>query len=437
MDAHEEKFTVEKLVRALNSGSLLRNPEYQRGEIWSDVQKATFIDSVFRRYPLPALFFRVVESNGLDDRPVKKWEIVDGQQRLTALRDYITGNFLLLEVGEKSKLRIPKTLRSMEAPWAGKLYNDLPGDLRNKLEGTELTVFVIGADAHPDEVRDLFIRLQSGTALSRQQIRDAWPGKLGPFIERLAGKLGRQPTLKLFASIDKRGQRFEEEDQRDHHVMDRQICAQLLRVFLARAHDPCAFPSVSANELDAMYHEYTDFDPDGKLAENFKAVLETVADVFSEAKCRGGTERKFRRLDVTAVMMYVQDVTRDGRAKIDKSAIQKLASKVTEIDGIADRPKGKSTSGSTLRQYYEWWCAQCGDPALRIDDRRAFTESQRREIRQRQNGQCAVCGVKVPIEEEQYDHHPVPHRDGGKTEVSNGRLVHARCHPRGRPPKDS
>ena len=55
-----------------------------------------------------------------------------------------------------------------------------------------------------DEVRDLFIRLQSGTALTRQQIRDAWPGTIGPFIVRLAGKMDSTPSIKLFKQIDRR-----------------------------------------------------------------------------------------------------------------------------------------------------------------------------------------------------------------------------------------
>ena len=61
MKVEEKKMTVAKLVDAFKAGSLIRNPEYQRGEAWSEVQKATFIDSLFRAYPVPALFLHVVE----------------------------------------------------------------------------------------------------------------------------------------------------------------------------------------------------------------------------------------------------------------------------------------------------------------------------------------------------------------------------------------
>ncbi|MGH7176366.1 MAG: HNH endonuclease family protein [Tepidisphaeraceae bacterium] len=434
MNADERKLEVAKLIKAFNAGSLLRNPEYQRGEAWSEVQKATFIDSIFRAYPIPALFLHVVESAGLEEEPSKKYEIVDGQQRLTALRDYAAGKFTLLEIGDKSKLRIPKSIRAQSKPWAGKFFGDLSDKLVEQFESAEITVFQIGPDAHPDEIRDLFIRLQSGTALSRQQIRDAWPGNLGPFVERLAGKLDKHPTHRLFAIVDKRGQRSEDEEQRDYHVGDRQTCAQLLKIFLARERDPHSYPSVSANELDAMYHEYTDFDANGKLADRFKAVLSTAAGIFERVKIQLGKKAKFRRLDVTVVMMYIQDITKSEAVKFDKNFIEELAQRIVDSENIPEKPSGKSTAGSTLERYYLWWRENvCKDVAIRLDGKRTFDPAQKRDIRKKCGGKCGVCGEEVAEADAEYDHHPIPHRDGGKTDVENGRLVHRACHPRGRP----
>jgi hypothetical protein len=436
MNVEEKKYTVKQLVEAFRAGSLLRNPEYQRGEAWSEIQKATFIDSLFRAYPVPALFLHVVESPGLEDKPTRKHEIVDGQQRLTALRDFVDGKFHLLDVTDNSKLRVPKSIRAKSAPWAGKFYGDagLPGELQKQFDAIKITVFEVGADAHPDEIRDLFIRLQSGTALSRQQIRDAWPGNLGPFIERLAGKLDRHATHKLFTVIDKRGQRMEDEDQRDHHVSDRQTCAQLFKIFVAREHDPYAFPSVSANELDAIYHEYTDFDSTGELADRFRFLLTTVGDVFEKAKAKIGNKAKFRRLDVTSVMMYIQDVSKNGDVKIERKAIDTLASLIRKVQDEEDRPTGRSTSGSTLRTYYDWWRKHMvNDPVVRLDPKRAFDEEQQKEIRKRDGGRCKICSEELEDDEGEFDHFPIPHRDGGRTVVENGRLVCSECHPRGRP----
>ena len=74
-----------------------------------------------------------------------------------------------------------------------------------------------------------------------------------------------------------------------------------------------------------------------------------------------------------------------------------------------------------------------GEVGIRLDPRRAFSEAQKEEIAARDEGRCGVCGELVEDGHAEFDHFPVPSRDGGPTEVENGRLVHAACHERGRP----
>lgn len=306
-----------------------------------------------------------------------------------------------------------------------------------------MTVFEIAPDAHPDEIRDLFIRLQSGTALTRQQIRDAWPGNLGPFIEKLAGKLNKPPRLKLFGAIDKRGQGNQDEEQRDPHVVDRQTCAQLLKIFLERANDPYAWPSVSANESDDLYRQRTDFDENGETAKRFVEVLQTVGGVFDLAQQgrdnnQKKDRKKFTRLDVTVVMMHIQDLMRNPQVKVDRRLVEQFAERVREAreQEWSNKPSGKRVRGAVLEEYYRWWREDvCEGKSLgtRLDKNRTFNDQQKAEIFKRQDGKCAIGGEQVFPDEAEYDHYPVPWRDGGKTEVNNGRLVCRSCHPRGRP----
>jgi hypothetical protein len=215
------------------------------------------------------------------------------------------------------------------------------------------------------------------------------------------------------------------------------MCAQLLKVFLGRASDPYAFPSVSANDLDSMYHEYTDFDAGGQLAEHFKSVLAAVASVYERVNTKLASKTKHRRLDVTVVMMYLQDASKNPQFKVNGTTIEELAKNL--VDGIQAtddpaKPKGKSTSGSTLKTYYEWWRDNiCKGAGVRVDPKRLFDDTDKQVIRTSSAGNCGVCGKPVPAEEEEFDHWPIPHRDGGPSVPTNGRLVHKECHPRGRP----
>src|SRR6266851_2642663 len=59
------------------------------------------------------------------------------------------------------RLKLPNSLRQLPAPWGKRRFPELDEALRKHLEDNELDVFLIISVANPDEVRDLFIRLQS------------------------------------------------------------------------------------------------------------------------------------------------------------------------------------------------------------------------------------------------------------------------------------
>jgi hypothetical protein len=306
--------------------------------------------------------------------------------------------------------------------------------LRSELRTKQIDVFVISELVDADEVRDLFIRLQSGTALSRQQIRDAWPGTVGPFIEGLAGKLDRAPSFTLFKQIDRRGTRSEEES--DGFESARQFCAQLLCLFLARESDPLSQQSIGANELDKLYHENTTFETEGEAARRFETILNITSDVFrvalinSTAAGRNRIKSKFRKLDAIAVFLLIQDLSRNSQVKFDRSFKQTVSSHIlTDRDANA---VGKSTSGPVIANYYGDWRAKVEpDIGIRLDPKRQFDEVDRQIIYERDHGKCCICNEPVDESDAEYDHFPTPHTLGGKTVVENGRLVHAVCHPRG------
>ncbi len=440
MQTTKTSYSIKRLVQAWESAELRRNPEYQRGAAWSLAQKQALIDSAFRRYPLPPLFLeKKVTKGALGGGESVKYEVVDGQQRLLAFREYYADQHPLLASHDK-RLRLPTSLRSASAPWAKKKYSDLGSDLRTQLDETSIDVFELENVENPDQIRDLFIRLQSGTALTRQQIRDAWPGNVGPYIEHLAGKLSQRPTASLFRLIDKRGTRNEDDDLNDEYVSDRQTCAQLLRLFLARERDPRATPSVAAGDLDALYHEYTDLDTKGESTRRFEQCLDEATRVFelvapvSTIKAGGkSTRTKVRKLDAVATVLFFQDVLRNPHFRMDMKERARLAHGIGEFEK-AVKPTGKGTSGVAIRDHYEKFREQAtANIGIQLDPKRLFDEAQKDDLFRRAGGICGVCVQPVDPSEAEADHYPVAWRDGGPTTAENARLVHKRCHPRGRP----
>src|SRR5574344_1177510 len=70
------------------NGKLTIQPEYQRNYIYADGKKeVAVIESLLKEYPLGLLYFVKVADN--------KYEILDGQQRVTSVGRYITNKFAL------------------------------------------------------------------------------------------------------------------------------------------------------------------------------------------------------------------------------------------------------------------------------------------------------------------------------------------------------
>ncbi len=436
MKCQPEAFTVEEIVDAWNNGSLKTNLEFQRGLAWKAHQQQALIDSLFRHYPIPPLFLHEVSERGLGGRKSVRYDVVDGQQRIRALVNFLGDKYQLLNPDDK-KLRLPNSLRSMPAPWGQKRFTELDAALQDQLTKRKLDVFVINEVAHPDEIRDLFIRLQSGTALSRQQIRDAWPGNVGPYIEKLAGKMERTPKFDFSRFAGKWGEKSEEE--RDPYMADRQFCAQLLCLFLARLNDPCSQQSVGANELDKLYHENTEFDPAGESAQRFETALKQtikICNVALELEVEGprGRKKKFKKLNIISTFLFVQDLSKNPRFVIDRKFYDQVAPHLGDSQHSNNAARG--TSGPRIAEYYRVWREKIGDVGIHLDPKRAFDEEQKREIYKRAKGKCAIGGELVEEGDEEYDHFPIAYRDGGKTEVENGRLVCRHHHPRGRPISD-
>lgn len=72
------------------SGKLVIQPEYQRNYLYSEEKmEEAVIKSVLSKFPLGLLYFNKVGAN--------KYEVLDGQQRVTSLGRFMTGKFPLID----------------------------------------------------------------------------------------------------------------------------------------------------------------------------------------------------------------------------------------------------------------------------------------------------------------------------------------------------
>lgn len=93
MRVEEGKYSIAELVDWIKRRELVVNPEYQRGgTLWPTSAKSYFIDTIVKEFPFPKVYFH--ERVDKDTKRPRR-EIVDGQQRLNTIVEFVDGNFAL------------------------------------------------------------------------------------------------------------------------------------------------------------------------------------------------------------------------------------------------------------------------------------------------------------------------------------------------------
>lgn len=80
------EWTIEQLIRLIDSKRINLRPPYQRNFIWSSKDQKLLIESLHKGYPLPNFFILKNEDN--------TYEMVDGQQRAITIYKFIENEFV-------------------------------------------------------------------------------------------------------------------------------------------------------------------------------------------------------------------------------------------------------------------------------------------------------------------------------------------------------
>ena len=68
-------------------------PPFQRNPVWVTRQKSFLIDTILNRYPIPEIYMQETT----DSLGNAKYIIVDGQQRIRSVIDFLSGKFVIDE----------------------------------------------------------------------------------------------------------------------------------------------------------------------------------------------------------------------------------------------------------------------------------------------------------------------------------------------------
>lgn len=162
-------------------GTLDLTPKYQRNPIWSDGQKCFLIDSIISGCPIPQVYLNVITS-GQGRLKITFYEVVDGQQRMRAILDFIDDKFKLLKT-TASSYPVSEEYKT----YIGRTYSELPPSLQERIWNYPVPVQELRG-WKPPEIQALFRRLNYVVErLNSQELRHSQ--YFGPFattVEKLA-----------------------------------------------------------------------------------------------------------------------------------------------------------------------------------------------------------------------------------------------------------
>src|SRR5579863_10048048 len=93
MRIEEAKYSIVEIAQWIRTRELTVNQEYQRAAgLWPRTAKSYFIDTILKGFPFPKIYFHEKVDKELK-RP--KREIVDGQQRIRTIVDFLENKFVL------------------------------------------------------------------------------------------------------------------------------------------------------------------------------------------------------------------------------------------------------------------------------------------------------------------------------------------------------
>ena len=180
---------MDLLLRRLRQGSIKLAPNFQRRFVWDEVRCSQLIESLMLRIPLP-MFYVAANEDG-------SWDVVDGLQRLTTIRDFLLGG----ELDKNGEKTVPDAkafaLTNLEF-WGGRFNNKTFAAIEknrdharivNNIMETEMRFTVINPGTPEEVKRNIFKRINTGgMPLTAQEIRHAlYQGQASELLMELAG----------------------------------------------------------------------------------------------------------------------------------------------------------------------------------------------------------------------------------------------------------
>ena len=276
----DSRKTVSEIFKAFDNGELIVDDSYQRRSVWSEKDKVRLIETILLNLVIPQLFFWKAETD--PETGVSTTHIVDGQQRIKAICDFVSNQF---------KLKKQHLLDSeIKQKYADKCFRDLDPEDRKSFWNYQLMIIDIDPNANRDDIITMFNRLNlTDYSLNDQEKRNS---KSGEFAA-LARDISEDPVWEekhLFTITDIK------------RMKDVEFCASLILL--------CRKGIIDQTDQTALNQAYEELQNDYKDAENDKAkilrALSLLPEFFVTDEIAKFLKKKTQLYTMFSVIFYME-----------------------------------------------------------------------------------------------------------------------------------
>lgn len=168
--------TVSNIVEQYRAKDMFVDNSFQRRLVWTEKQKVRLIETILIGYPMPEIY--VWQQPADADTGKQKFSIVDGQQRITAMSQFVSNEWKLA----KGSLDFP------EADYSDLTWKDLPAKIKQSFWDYVVNARTIPSDVDAEQIKSIFRRLnETDRSLNPQELRNAeFNGRFIKLAEELA-----------------------------------------------------------------------------------------------------------------------------------------------------------------------------------------------------------------------------------------------------------
>lgn len=332
-------WTVETIVGQIKKQNINLSPKFQRRDAWKKKQKSLLIESLILGIPVPSILL------GQIDNTVRKYDVIDGKQRLLAVVNFCLGTPRGDEENEFVSFRLSglKYLQHLNGYTYKRMQKEDIPEL-SKLDNATLRASIMTNIPNVIFLYEVFSRLNSkSTQLSPQELRQSrFPGLFVDFIEKVVDDNEDVKGLLRNKNIDSR--------MRDNELLVRCFAFRYntlnyqnsMSLFLD---DSCDMLNKTWNKREKEYLEFY-----SEIANAIKFVYEKFGD---EAFNLIGVERKTKSFNRTIfdIMIFFFSSS-ENRDKVDDDILEFLKSEIEDNTKLAESIT--TNTHQTLNNWYKF-----------------------------------------------------------------------------------